>query len=449
VTAIWTPVVGSEQGSAAGARMCGGCLPPRLAEGIQFLGEYQGSGTVQSRHLLRRRDGGVVAVSRLLYLVASAVDGRQTLDEIAAWVTPQVGRMVSAGNVAYLVEQKLRPLGVMEGEPGRSRAGTRPVLGLGSRRAVVPDRCVRWISGKLCFLFLPVVVGAVLAALAAMDTVVLAGWSPASGMKEVLHQPSLLVAICLLTIVAACFHEVGHATAGRYGGADPGVIGVGIYLIWPAFFSDLTDSYRLSRSGRLRADLGGVYFNAVFMLLVGGLYAVTGLHWLILLIAVQHLAVAQQFLPFLRLDGYYLVSDLAGVPDLFGRIRPVLASLPPGRRPGRTVLELKPKVRLLVTLWVVTTVVLLTAIIGLFLVHLPQLLSITASFVRTQAGLLPGLARRKNVGAALLGGVRLAALAIPLTGLTTVLARVIRLVARRRKGRPPSTDVDEVSSLNA
>ena len=427
-------MVGPEQGPAAGVQMCRGCVPPRLAEGIQFLGEYRGSGTVQSQHLLRRRDGGVVAVSRLLYLVASAVDGRQTLDEIAARVTPQVGRMVSAGNVAYLVEHKLRPLGVMEGEPGLSRAGTRPILGLSSRRAVVPDRCVRWMSGKLCFLFLPVVVGAVLAAFAAMDTLVLAGWGPASALKEVLRRPSLLVLICLLTIVAACFHELGHATAGRYGGADPGVIGVGIYLIWPAFFSDLTDSYRLSRSGRLRADLGGVYFNAVFMLLVGGLYAVTGLHWLILLIAVQHLAVAQQFLPFLRLDGYYLVSDLAGVPDLFGRIRPILTSLLFRRRPSHTVLELKPKVRLLVTLWVVTTVVLLTAIIGLFLVRLPQLLGITASFVRTQAGLLPSLARRKNVGAVLLGGVRLAALAIPLIGLTTVLARVIRRARRRRPG---------------
>jgi len=382
----------------------------------------------------------------LLYLVASAVDGRRTLGEIAARVTPQVGRTVSAGNVAYLLEQKLRPLGVMEGGTRRARSGTRPILSLSGRRPVVPDRCVRWISGKLCFLFIPVVVGAVLAAFAAMDTVLLAGWGPASALKEVLHQPSVLVVICLLTIVAACFHELGHATAGRYGGADPGVIGVGIYLIWPAFFSDLTDSYRLSRSGRLRADLGGVYFNVVFMLLVGGLYAVTGLHWLILLIALQHLAVAQQFLPFLRLDGYYLVSDLAGVPDLFARIRPTLTGLLPGRRPGRTVLELKPKVRLLVTLWVVTTVVLLTAILGLFLVRLPQLLSITASFVRTQAG----LARSREVGAVLLGSVRLAALAIPLTGLATVLGRVIRQARRRRNTEGPApTNIDEVSSLNA
>jgi putative peptide zinc metalloprotease protein len=378
----------------------------------------------------------MVAVSRLLYLVVSEIDGHRGIGEIAARVTPQAGRTVSAGNVAYLVDQKLRPLGVMEGETRSPRAGTRPILGLSARHAVVPDRLVRWISGKLCFLFVPWVVAAVLAGFAAMDVLLLIGHGSPFGMAEVLRRPSLLVLICLLAIVAAGFHELGHATAGRYGGADPGVIGVGIYLVWPAFFSDLTDSYRLGRRGRLRADLGGVYFNVVFMLLAGGLYVLTGLHWLILLIVLQHVVVAQQFLPFLRLDGYYVLSDLAGVPDLFGRIGPILSSLLPGHRPGRTVLELKPRVRRAVTAWVLTTVVLLTAGLGLLLAHLPQMLTVTSAFVRTQAGLLANLARGKNVGAGLLGGLRLAALAIPLTGLTTMLARVIAPRARSFFARP-------------
>jgi putative peptide zinc metalloprotease protein len=378
----------------------------------------------------------MVAVSRLLYLVVSEIDGHRGIGEIAARVTPQAGRTVSAGNVAYLVDQKLRPLGVMEGETRPPRAGTRPILGVNARRAVVPDRLVRWISGKLCFLFVPWVVAAVLAGFAAMDVLLLIGHGSPFGMAEVLRRPSLLVLICLLAIVAAGFHELGHATAGRYGGADPGVIGVGIYLVWPAFFSDLTDSYRLGRRGRLRADLGGVYFNVVFMLLAGGLYVLTGLHWLILLIVLQHVVVAQQFLPFLRLDGYYVLSDLAGVPDLFGRIGPILSSLLPGHRPGRTVLELKPRVRRVVTAWVLTTVVLLTAGLGLLLAHLPQMLTVTSAFVRTQAGLLANLARGKNVGAGLLGGLRLAALAIPLTGLTTMLARVIAPRARSFFARP-------------
>ena len=39
-------------------------------------------------------------------------------------------------------------------------------------------------------------------------------------------------------------------------------MGTGLYLVWPAFYTDVTDSYRLGRAGRLRTDLGGLYFNA-------------------------------------------------------------------------------------------------------------------------------------------------------------------------------------------
>ncbi len=40
-------------------------------------------------------------------------------------------------------------------------------------------------------------------------------------------------------------------------------IGAGIYLVWPSFFTNVTDSYRLSRAARIRTDLGGLYFNLI------------------------------------------------------------------------------------------------------------------------------------------------------------------------------------------
>ena len=40
-------------------------------------------------------------------------------------------------------------------------------------------------------------------------------------------------------------------------------MGAGIYMVWPAFYTDVTDAYRLPRRARLRTDLGGIYFNAV------------------------------------------------------------------------------------------------------------------------------------------------------------------------------------------
>lgn len=38
-----------------------------------------------------------------------------------------------------------------------------------------------------------------------------------------------------------------------------------------------------------------------------------------------------QLLPFLRLDGFFLLTDLSGVPDLGDRIGPLLRGVLPGR----------------------------------------------------------------------------------------------------------------------
>ena len=100
-------------------------------------------------------------------------------------------------------------------------------------------------------------------------------------------------------------------------------MGVGVYLVWPAFYCDVTDAYRLDRRGRLRTDLGGVYFNGIFALLAGAAYFATGQEALLLVAFVQHTIVLQQLLPLLRFDGYYVLSDLTGVPDILSRIKPI------------------------------------------------------------------------------------------------------------------------------
>ncbi len=76
----------------------------RLAEGIELVGEYKGSGTNDAQYLVRRADGQFIHLSRLLYLVAEAVDGRRDLEEIAEWVGAEFGRRVTADNVLFLAE---------------------------------------------------------------------------------------------------------------------------------------------------------------------------------------------------------------------------------------------------------------------------------------------------------------------------------------------------------
>ena len=59
------------------------------------------------------------------------------------------------------------------------------------------------------------------------------------------------------------FHEFGHAAAAAAVAPRRARWATGLYLMWPAFYTDVTDSYRLGRGGRLRTDLGGLYFNAI------------------------------------------------------------------------------------------------------------------------------------------------------------------------------------------
>jgi putative peptide zinc metalloprotease protein len=350
---------------------------PHVARGIDLIGKYEGSGFKEAPYIARRADGQVIQLAPLLYLIAELSDGVRTNEEIAAAVSEAIKRGVSADNVRQLVDERLQPLGVIApadgSEPELQKAD--PLLALKLRAALVPERVVNAITKIFKPLFFPPVLLAVLAGLAALDVWLFAYHGVAQSLREVLYSPALLMMMLGLVIISAAFHECGHATACAYGGARPGVMGAGLYIVWPAFYTDVTDAYRLGKAGRLRTDLGGVYFNVVFMLAVFGVYAVTGYEPLLLVIPFMHLEILHQFLPFIRLDGYYIVSDLTGVPDMFARIKPTLASLLPWKHTSDRVTELKPWVRGVVTLYVFTVVPLLLFMFGMMLINAPRILS--------------------------------------------------------------------------
>jgi putative peptide zinc metalloprotease protein len=238
---------------------------------------------------------------------------------------------------------------------------------------LLPERAANAAGVLLRPLFRWPVVLAVTGSVAAVDYWLFAVHGLGGGVQQVLRNPVDLLVVLGLSVVAAVFHECGHAAGCRYSGARPGVIGVGIYLVWPSFFTNVTDSYRLSRAGRLRTDLGGLYFNLIFMLALAGIYVATSDQLLLLVIAFTHLEMLEQLLPFVRFDGYFILSDLVGVPDLFARVAPIVKSvLPAGRRDPR-VAGLRRGTRIVVTGWVLCVIPLLTFMLGYLLLYLPQI----------------------------------------------------------------------------
>lgn len=413
---------------------------PRRAAGVSLLGEVPGSGYREPPALARRADGQVVQLTPYLHLLLQAVDGERGPEELATAVSAAAGRTVTADNVGALLE-RLRALGLTSTADGAEPEVVRrePLLGLRGKVTVSDPSLTRRLTTPFAALFHPVVAVPVLAVFALVTGWVLLERGLASATYEAFASPGLLLAVLAVTVLSGGFHEFGHAAGARRGGATPGAMGAGFYLIWPAFWTDVTDSYRLGRVGRLRTDLGGLYFNALVVVATAGVWWLTRADAVLLVVATQLLQMVRQLLPFVRFDGYHVLADLTGVPDLFQRIGPTLASLVPGRRDPRAA-ALKPWARAVVTTWVLTVVPLLAVTLVLMVLALPRIVATAWAAAGAQwSEATTGAAAGDPVAAA---GRALAALVVllPVAALGYLLVRLARQVGvlgwRRTAGRP-------------
>ncbi|HEX6920384.1 MAG TPA: MinD/ParA family protein [Actinomycetes bacterium] len=414
-----------------------GGVVPRLCAGTRLIGPYEGSGFREPHYLVARADQRVVHLPRLLFLVVESIDGRRDVSDVADRVSAAFGRRLTVDGLQHVMDTKLRPLGLVEAPAATAATVSHdtPLLALRLHRVLLPAGAVRALGRLLAPLFAPVAVVAVLAAAVAMDGWLLLGQDITAALRAVALDPPLILVTLGLLLASTLFHELGHAAGCTYGGGRPGVIGMGVYLVVPAFYTNVTDAYRLDRRGRLRTDLGGLYFNAVFLLGLGAAYAATGWAPLLVVVALTNLEMLQQLLPVVRLDGYFILADLVGVPDLFGRVRPIMSGLLPGRDVHPAVRELRPRARVVVTGWVLVVVPLLVTGLGLLLWRLPALLVTTVDSARAQWTLARAAAGAGAYAEVVLAAVSLLLLAVPLAGLLALGGHlVVRAIG------PPSGD---------
>ncbi|MFP5308998.1 MAG: hypothetical protein ACLGIR_05410 [Actinomycetes bacterium] len=404
---------------------------PLPATGTELLGPLRGCGHRRPPGLARRADGQVLQLTPLLYAVLEAVDGRRDAAAVADHVWARTGTALEADDVAFLVDARLRPLGLVRGldgsEPEARRAS--PLLALRWKWVVTDPAMTRRITAPFTRLFHPAIVVPAVVAFLAVTWWVLVERGLAAATDEVFTSPGMLLAVVGLSILSTAWHEVGHAAACRYGGATPGAMGAGLYLVWPAFYTEVSDSYRLDRLGRLRVDLGGLYFNALFALGVVGVWTVVRRDALLLLVALQVLQMARQLLPLVRFDGYHLLADLTGVPDLFRHVRPTLLGLLPWRETPPETRALRPGIRAVVTVWVVVVVAVLGAIAATIVLTLPRIVATAWAGAGEQSRALALAAAEGALARAAVGALALVALALPVAGIGLLLARTGRRVA--------------------
>lgn len=242
-------------------------------------------------------------------------------------------------------------------------------------------------------------------------------------------------------------HELGHTSACVRCGVSPGPIGFGLYLIFPAFYADVTTAWRLPRPLRVLVDAGGIYMSLLAATISALLYSISHRPVFAVLTAIYQTTVWISLWPFVRMDGYWAISDYLGVPNLmsankeltiwfWGKIRGKS-----GKRPR--VLSIEPPwlsylYLLYYVLFVFSVCLMFSGLLSWYLPHVvksvPRMLYAVVEQIR-----LAGLSW-KILGSLL----RILVMTVPLIGLSLSVVKTIVAItkaASRRWSQQPPNDV--------
>lgn len=136
--------------------------------------------------------------------------------------------------------------------------------------------------------------------------------------------PGFLLMVVTLS-VAKVMHELGHAYLCKAFGCRVPSMGVALLVMWPVLYTDASDAWRLtSRRQRLLIDTAGIAVElglAIYATLLWSFLPDGPLRSAIFLLATATWIVTLfiNLNPFMRFDGYYVLSDLLGIPNLQDR----------------------------------------------------------------------------------------------------------------------------------
>lgn len=261
--------------------------------------------------------------------------GGMRLDALAVYLTARLGEEVAAGDL-YELTMTLDQAGLL----------CEPVSGWKSVYRRLQERRrgpISWLLHNYLFIRVPVfrpdaVLGATLPAarlfasrpaLVLVFLVGLVGLYMASRQFDAFLHTFLFffsfegaAGYALAVLFVKIFHELGHAYMAKHYGCRVPTMGVAFLVLVPVLYTDVTDAWRLrSRRQRMLVSSAGILVEFAIAAIATFLWAflpdgilrsasffIATVSWL--------LSIAINLSPFMRFDGYYLLSDYWRIPNL-------------------------------------------------------------------------------------------------------------------------------------
>ena len=151
-------------------------------------------------------------------------------------------------------------------------------------------------------------------------------------LANILATRNLVILFFVMTALKF-WHELGHAYACKlFGGAVPDM-GAFFMVGMPMAYVDVSASWGFAnRRSRIMVALGGMYFELIAASIAMFVWAFTGeglvnstAHFVVLMASLMTILFNAN--PLMRYDGYYVLSDLTGIPNLRGRSTQYSSSL--------------------------------------------------------------------------------------------------------------------------
>ena len=121
----------------------------------------------------------------------------------------------------------------------------------------------------------------------------------------------LIIYICWV-ILNILVHEIGHAIICIGYGRSVYSFGLKLNFFIPMVYVDTSDICMSHLKGKVATSLGGVYFNSILCIFTAITYFLSNCLVFSYCSSISLFFILSNLLPFLKLDGYYVVSDLLG-----------------------------------------------------------------------------------------------------------------------------------------
>ena len=299
--------------------------PPKLRTDLT-LSHQQAAG--EARCVVKDpRSGKFFRFGELEEFIAGQLDGETPLDVVRQRTEARFDAQLPAEGLAAFVK-KLAKSGLLEGEGDaddgstRSHRRARGTLLYLRYRLFDPDRLFNRLVHHVRFCFTPqfLVLSATLIVFATCLTVF--GWSDIRADLSRLYRLSSIPLFLLISLGLAAAHEFAHGlTCKRFGGE---VHDLGFLLIYftPSFYTNVSDAWLFpEKAKRLWVGFAGPYFELFLWALATLAWRVTDVDtWInyaaLIVMTLSGIKTLFNLNPFIKLDGYYLLSDYLELPNL-------------------------------------------------------------------------------------------------------------------------------------